>query len=120
MLLQLLVDDNANVRFDASEIICRLEPCNKLECFESTLLIFFEKFKEIVAVKYPEIAVSALFCWSVSLLGDMNYEMDDNEVSEIYIHIYIYIYIYICARYKRYTYMYSIVYISIKHLHKLI
>lgn len=82
MLLQLLVDDNANVRLDASKIICRLEPCNKLECFEPTLLVFFEKFKEMVAVKYPEIAVSALFCWSVSLLGDMNYEMDDNEVSE--------------------------------------
>ncbi|KYQ58279.1 Thyroid adenoma-associated protein [Trachymyrmex zeteki] len=80
MLLQLLVDDNANVRLDASKIICRLEPCNKLECFEPTLLVFFEKFKEMVAVKYPEIAVSALFCWSVSLLGDMNYEMDDNEV----------------------------------------
>ncbi|KYN05760.1 Thyroid adenoma-associated protein [Cyphomyrmex costatus] len=80
MLLQLLVDDNANVRHDASKVICKLEPCNKLECFKQTLLVFFYKFKKMVADKYPKIAIGVLFCWSVSLLGDMNYEMDDNEV----------------------------------------
>jgi len=82
MLLQLLVDDNADVRRDASKLICRLKPCNELECIEKTLSIFFQKFNKIVADKYPEIAISALFCWSIALLGDTDYEMDETDVSE--------------------------------------
>lgn len=82
MLLQLLVDDNADIRRDASKLIYRLKLCNELECIEKTLSVFFQNFCEIVANKYPGIAVSALFCWSVSLLGDTNYEMDETDVSE--------------------------------------
>lgn len=82
MLLQLLVDDNADVRRDASKLICRLIPCNELECIEKTMSVFFQNFSEMVADKYPGIAISALFCWSVSLLGDRDYEMDETDVSE--------------------------------------
>lgn len=81
MLLQLLVDDNAEVRHDASKLICKLKPYNELECLEKTLSVFFENFSEMVADKYPGIAISALFCWSVSL-GDTDYEMDETDVSE--------------------------------------
>jgi len=82
MLLQLLVDDNAGIRHEASKLICKIEPCNELECIESILPIFFQKFNETVANKCPEIAISALFCWSISLLGDVDYEMDETDVSE--------------------------------------
>lgn len=80
MLLQLLVDDNVDVRRDASKLICRLEPCNELECFEKILGTFLQKFTNIVGFKYPELAISALFCWGISLLGDMDYEMDETDV----------------------------------------
>ncbi|EFN66762.1 Thyroid adenoma-associated protein [Camponotus floridanus] len=80
MLLQLLVDDNASIRHEASKLICKIEPCNELECIESILPIFFQKFNETVANKCPEIAISALFCWSISLLGDADYEMDETDV----------------------------------------
>lgn len=82
MLLQLLVDDNAGIRHEASKLICKIEPCNELECIESILPVFFRKFNETVANKCPGIAISALFCWSISLLGDANYEMDETDVSE--------------------------------------
>lgn len=84
MVLQLLVDDNADIRRDASKLIYRLKLCNELECIEETLSVFFQNFSEVVADKYPGIAVSALFCWSVSLLGDTDYEMDETDVSEIW------------------------------------
>ncbi|XP_036143447.1 thyroid adenoma-associated protein isoform X3 [Monomorium pharaonis] len=79
MLLQLLVDDNAEVRRDASKLICKLKSCNQLECLEKTLLIFFQNFNEMVADKYPGIAIGVLFCWSVSL-GETDYEMDETDV----------------------------------------
>lgn len=82
MLLQLLVDDNADIRRDASKLIYRIKLCNELECIEKTLLVFFQSFSEMVADKYPGIALSALFCWSVLLLGDADYEMDETDVSE--------------------------------------
>lgn len=81
-MLQLLVDDNVDIRCEASKVICKIEPCNELECIEKTLLIFFQKFNETIANKHPEIAISALFCWSVSLFGDGNYEMDETDVSK--------------------------------------
>ncbi|XP_020280401.1 thyroid adenoma-associated protein homolog isoform X2 [Pseudomyrmex gracilis] len=80
VLLQLLVDDNVNIRCEASKVICKIEPCNELECIERTLLIFFQKFNQMIANKHPGIAISALFCWSVSLFGDENYEMDETDV----------------------------------------
>lgn len=83
MLLQLLVDDNADVRREASKLICRIEPRDELECIERMLSVFFRKFDEIVADRCPEVAIGALFCWSVSLLGDADYEMDETDVSEL-------------------------------------
>ncbi|XP_029175786.1 thyroid adenoma-associated protein isoform X2 [Nylanderia fulva] len=80
MLLQLLIDDNADIRHEAIILISKIEPGNTLQCMENTLSIFFQKFNEIVANKYPEIAISALFCWSISLLGDADYEMDETDV----------------------------------------
>lgn len=81
MMLQLLIDDNADIRQEASKLICRINPCNELACIESTLPVFFQKFNETVADKYPEIAIGALFCWSVCLLGETDYEMDETDVS---------------------------------------
>nr|XP_012233310.1 PREDICTED: thyroid adenoma-associated protein isoform X1 [Linepithema humile] len=80
MMLQLLIDDNADIRQEASKLICRIKPCNELECIESTLPVFFQKFNATVADKYPEIAISALLCWSVCLLGETDYEMDETDV----------------------------------------
>lgn len=81
IMLQLLIDDNADIRREASKLICRIKPRNELECIESTLSAFFRKFNETVADKYPEVAISALFCWSISLLGETDYEMDETDVS---------------------------------------
>lgn len=81
-LLQLLVNDNVEIRREASTLICKIEPSNEVECIERMLSIFFQKFNKIVVDKCPEIAISAVFCWSVSLLGDINYEMDETDVSE--------------------------------------
>lgn len=69
-----------DVRREASRLICSIGSPSKLECIEKMLSVFFEKFKNIVADKYPGIAITALFCWSVSLLGDTDYEMDETEV----------------------------------------
>ncbi|XP_025991728.1 thyroid adenoma-associated protein isoform X2 [Solenopsis invicta] len=80
MLLQLLIDDSANVRRDASKLICKLKRCNELECLEKTLSEFFQIFSEMIADNYPGIALCVLFCWSVALLGDTDYEMDETDV----------------------------------------
>ncbi|XP_032686483.1 thyroid adenoma-associated protein homolog [Odontomachus brunneus] len=79
MTLQLLVDDNADVRSEACKLICRIEPSNEVKCIERMLPVFFNMFLNTVADKCPEIAFSALFCWSVSLL-DTDYEMDETDV----------------------------------------
>lgn len=81
MTLQLLVDDNVDVRCEACKLICRIGPSNEVECIERMLPVFFQIFNNIVADKCPEVAISALFCWSVSLLGDTDYEMDETDVS---------------------------------------
>ncbi|XP_014468567.1 PREDICTED: thyroid adenoma-associated protein isoform X2 [Dinoponera quadriceps] len=80
MILQLLVDDNMDIRREACKLICNIEPSNELECIEKMLPVFFRKFNDIIADKCPEIAISAFFCWSVSLLGDTDYEMDETDV----------------------------------------
>ncbi|XP_011644648.1 thyroid adenoma-associated protein homolog [Pogonomyrmex barbatus] len=80
VLLQLLLDDNADIRHEASKLLCRIKPCNELRCIQETLSIFFQIFGEMVADKHPEIAISALFCWSISLFGDTDYEMDETDV----------------------------------------
>ncbi|KAL0130897.1 hypothetical protein PUN28_002477 [Cardiocondyla obscurior] len=80
VLLQLIVDDNVDIRRDAFKLVCRLEMSNDLECIEKILLTFFHNFNQMVANKYPGIALGALFCWSISLLGDMDHEMDENDV----------------------------------------
>jgi len=82
MLLQLLVNDNANIRREASELVCKIEPCNELECIESTLPIFFQKFNETIVSKYPGIAIVALFYWSGSSFGDVFTTLDETEVSK--------------------------------------
>lgn len=83
MTLQLLVDDNVDVRHEACKLICRIKPSNELECIERILPVFFRKFKNTVVDNYPAIGISALFCWSVSLLGDADYEMVQTDVSEL-------------------------------------
>lgn len=80
MALQLLVDDNAYVRSQIYDML-RFVGVFTESGNQNILLSFFEKFNSIVASKCPEIAISALFCWSVSLLGDTDYEMDETDVS---------------------------------------
>lgn len=88
MILQLLVDDNADIRYEVCMMIFRMSfrmticISDDLECIEKTLSAFFQSFSYTFADKYPEIAISALFCWSVSLLGDADYEMDETDVSD--------------------------------------
>ncbi|KAI4501053.1 hypothetical protein M0802_003856 [Mischocyttarus mexicanus] len=79
-VLQLLVDDNVEVRRDASRLVCKIESNGALECVTSMIQIFFEQFCDIVGSNYPSIAVVALFCWGISLCGEMNYEMDETDV----------------------------------------
>ncbi|KAG7199267.1 hypothetical protein KM043_018130 [Ampulex compressa] len=79
-MLQLLVDDNYEVRVDASKLISKIKPCTDVECTTRILQIFFEKFYEIMAKNSPGPATIALFCWSISLLDDFDYEMDETDV----------------------------------------
>lgn len=84
MLLQLLINDNADIRRRASELVCRIEPYNELECIERTLPVFFQKFNETIAGKCPGVAIAALFYWSVlwdTLLGDTFDGIDETAVS---------------------------------------
>ncbi|XP_011351393.2 thyroid adenoma-associated protein homolog isoform X2 [Ooceraea biroi] len=80
MLLQLLVNDNADIRRRASELVCRIEPRNELECIERTLPVFLQKFNETIADKCPGVAIVALFYWSVLSFGDMFDEIDETEI----------------------------------------
>jgi len=83
MLLQLLVNDNADIRRKASELVCKIEPCNELECIEGTLPVFFQKFSETITGKYPGIAIVALFYWSVPSFEDIfDTSLDEIEVSK--------------------------------------
>lgn len=80
-MLQLLVDDNVEVRREASRLVCKVESNGSLECASAMVQTFFEQFYNIVGTKYPSVAVIALFFWGTSLSGNMNYEMDETDVS---------------------------------------
>ncbi|XP_043666118.1 thyroid adenoma-associated protein [Vespula pensylvanica] len=79
-VLQLLVDDNLEVRKEASRLVCKIESNGALECVSAMVQTFFEQFYNIVGTKYPSVAVVALFCWGISLSGNMDYEMDETDV----------------------------------------
>ncbi|XP_035729863.1 thyroid adenoma-associated protein-like isoform X2 [Vespa mandarinia] len=79
-VLQLLVDDNMEVRREASRLVCKIESNGALECVSAMIQTFFEQFYNIVGTKYPSVAVVALFCWGTSLSGNMDYEMDETDV----------------------------------------
>lgn len=78
-VLNLLVDDNSEVRKLAAIAIAKVEPINETKCNSSSLKIFFKKFSKRF-YDYAGSAFAAYFLWSLELSGD-NYEMDESDVS---------------------------------------
>lgn len=79
-VLQLLVDDNVEIRRETSRLVCKIESNGALECVSAMIQTFFEEFYNVVGTKYPGVALVALFCWGVSLCGSMDYEMDETDI----------------------------------------
>ncbi|XP_012278910.1 thyroid adenoma-associated protein homolog isoform X2 [Orussus abietinus] len=78
MLLNLLIDDNNEVRENASLTICKIGSECKLKCKAITMEIFFTKFMDLLI--HRELVPVAFFVWSMTLSGDADYEMDETDV----------------------------------------
>lgn len=76
--MNLLYDDNSQVRMNAAEIVFKLSPEAKSNCDEVVIDTFFSKF--VSTVKDNQTIVSAFFCWSMTSADVVLEEMDDSEV----------------------------------------
>ena len=77
--MNLLYDDNAEVRSNAAQIVCRLLPETKLDCDAIIVDTFFIKFAAAHR-QNVEIVVAALFCWSMTSAAVVLEEMDESDV----------------------------------------
>ncbi|XP_031835838.1 thyroid adenoma-associated protein homolog [Nomia melanderi] len=78
-VLQLLLDNNSEVRRQAFELVKSIQVNCSLPS-ESGVDLFLIKFYEYMHRKNPELLCAVLFYWSTSLLDDVEYEMDDTDV----------------------------------------
>lgn len=78
-LMQLLYDDNSEVRFNAAQIICKILPETKLYCETIITDTFFVKFVSTVRDAVEAVA-AACFCWSMKSAAVVLEEMDDTDV----------------------------------------
>ncbi|XP_043284678.1 thyroid adenoma-associated protein homolog [Venturia canescens] len=79
-LLNLLVDDNIQVRNNASQVLRKLnDPPTQLECISSMINHFFYTFSSYMANKQA-VAFAALFTWATALSGDGDHQMDESDV----------------------------------------
>lgn len=79
-VLQLLVDNNSEVRQKAFMLIDHIPIHYSLPNEFSYLNLFLEKFYECMHNKESELLCVLLFYWGISLLDDADYEMDDTDV----------------------------------------
>ena len=85
-LLHLLLDDNFTVRQTASQVVYEIESKNKnVECHFGVMRRFFQNFLNSVGQNNPPAGLAALFTWSITLMEDEEFEMDDTDVSIIYL-----------------------------------
>lgn len=78
-VLNLLIDDNTEVRKLAAIAISKIEPVNQLKCNSSSLKLFFNKFSKCFYDEGSSM-FAAYFVWSLNLSDD-DYEMDESDVS---------------------------------------
>lgn len=84
-VLQLLVDNNSEVRQKAFMLIDHIPIHYSLPNEFSYLNLFLEKFYECMHNKESELLCVLLFYWGISLLDDADYEMDETDVSKVYL-----------------------------------
>ncbi|XP_076281120.1 thyroid adenoma-associated protein homolog [Lasioglossum baleicum] len=78
--LQLLLDNSAEVRREAFELIENIEGNCSVVNRTSGLNLLLRKFYEHMCPKHPDLLCVVLFYWSTSLLDDVDYEMDETDV----------------------------------------
>ncbi|KAK1119163.1 hypothetical protein K0M31_013659 [Melipona bicolor] len=79
-VLQLLLNNNSKVRYEAFLLVDHLPVhCTAIDCSHLNLLL--SKFFQCnVRNTHPECMCIALFYWSIALLDNIDYEMDDTDV----------------------------------------
>lgn len=82
-MLQLLLDNNSEVRHEASMLIETIPvDCTKHTNTTCTDLLV-SKFYKTMHNSNPELICTVLFYWSIALIDDLDYEMDETDVSRI-------------------------------------
>ncbi|XP_053978805.1 thyroid adenoma-associated protein [Hylaeus volcanicus] len=79
-ILQLLVDNNSQVRHEAFKLLQYIPIHCPLSNEFSYLHLLLAKFYEFIHEKDPELFCIVVFYWGISLLDDTNYEMDETDV----------------------------------------
>ncbi|XP_017883798.1 thyroid adenoma-associated protein homolog [Ceratina calcarata] len=82
-LLQLLLDNNSKVRHEAFLLLDRVPVHPKIvnSPLKSNIDLLLSKFHECnIHNKDPEFICIVLFYWSIALINDADYEMDDTDV----------------------------------------
>ncbi|XP_076246897.1 thyroid adenoma-associated protein homolog isoform X2 [Calliopsis andreniformis] len=79
-VLQLLLDNNPEVRHEALTLIEHIPIDCLLNKTPSYINLFLTKFYAYMCNKDPEFICVVLFCWSISLQKDTVYEMDETDV----------------------------------------
>ncbi|OXU19645.1 hypothetical protein TSAR_015763 [Trichomalopsis sarcophagae] len=78
-VLNLLYDDNAEIRRNAAEMACRLPPESRLMSHVIMTDTFFGKFTSVVGQNL-EALVAAFFVWSITSAAVVLEEMDETDV----------------------------------------
>lgn len=85
-VLQLLLDNNCEVRYEAFSLIEYVPVPGKMTSSWSCVNLLLSKFYECnIRNESPEFICIVLFYWSIALLDDTDYEMDDTDVSKYYL-----------------------------------
>ncbi|XP_011499333.1 PREDICTED: thyroid adenoma-associated protein homolog [Ceratosolen solmsi marchali] len=79
ILLQLIYDDNIQIRSNAAKIVDKLLPGSKLGCEAIIIEVFFQKFV-LTFGENIEAIVAAFFCWCMSTSAVLIEEMDETDV----------------------------------------
>ena len=79
-LLNLLLDDNMEIRKKASFVICGIEPRSNLECHYGVIQMFFQKFFDNIVNENPTVGLTALIFWCISSIEDEELEIGVSNI----------------------------------------
>ena len=84
--MQLLLNNNSKVRYESFLLVDRLPiHCAMINNCSHLNLLLSKFFQCNIRNTHPEFMCIALFYWSIALLDNIDYEMDDTDVSKHYL-----------------------------------